>query len=323
MANFSRDSLRSALEGPVFPILTPFTADGSAVDHAALERYVRFLVGAGAPAIMTTVGTSRFNLLSEDEIRAVNATVAGAGGPGTITVCAGTMVGDTASNVAAAQHAQAAGADAYIAFLPERYYGDQPIVDFFRAISESVDIGVMIHEMPMRSGYGGQVQYSLDLLERLVDLPGVVGMKEECMDGGYAYLLHRRLAGKCGIIGAGSMRNFMRDFHAGARAYLVGVGSFFPKVAMAFHRAFTTNDVERAHAIVRAYEDPYFDVAVQLGWHVQLKEMLSLLDLMPPHERAPLPRLNAEQQAKLRALVDQLGWTGRAPDHAPDDHMPG
>jgi dihydrodipicolinate synthase/N-acetylneuraminate lyase len=188
-------------------------------------------------------------------------------------------------------------------------------------VSESVGIGVMIHEMAMRSGYGGTVQYSLDLLERLIELPGVVGMKEECMDGGYAYRLHRRLAGKCAIIGAGGMRNFMRDFHAGANAYLVGVGSFFPKVALAFYRAMMANDVERAHAIVRAYEDPYFDVAVQLGWHAQLKEMLSLFDLMPPHERAPLPRLNAEQRKTLGALVDRLGWRGRAPDHEPD-HKP-
>jgi len=87
---------------------------------------------------------------------------------------------------------------------------------------------MMIHEMPMRSGYGGNQQYSLDLLDRLTDLPGVVGMKEECMDGGYAYLLHRRLSGKCGIIGAGSKRLLMRDFHSGAKAYLVGIGNFFP-----------------------------------------------------------------------------------------------
>ena len=33
-------------------------------------------------------------------------------------------------------------------------------------------------------------------------------------------------------------------------------------------------------------------------------------------ERPPLPRLNAEQQAKLTACVDTLGWRGRAPTHA-------
>lgn len=316
MANFSRDHIRTKLEGPVFPIPTPFTEGGEAVDHDALAKYVDFLAGAGVAALMSTVGTSRFNLLSFEEMKAVNATIAKAAQGRCIVILAGPMTGGTDVHVDFARHAEKSGADALIAFMPERYYGQDAVVEFFKTVSESVGIATMIHEMPMRSGYGGQLQYSLDLLDRLTDMPGVVGMKEECMDGGYAYLLHRRLAGKCGIIGAGSKRLYMRDFHAGAKAYLVGLGNFFPQVATDFHAAMKAHDIDRAHAIVRAYEDPFFDVAVGLGWHVALKETMHLLGLMPPHERAPLPRLNAEQQAKLIACVDTLGWRSRSPTHA-------
>jgi dihydrodipicolinate synthase/N-acetylneuraminate lyase len=142
-------------------------------------------------------------------------------------------------------------------------------------------------------------------------------MKEECMDGGYAYKLHRRLHDKCAIIGAGAMRNYMRDFHAGAKANLVGIGSFFPRVEMAFQDALKSGDIEFAHRIVRDYEDPYFDVAVELGWHTQLKETLHILGLMPPHERAPLPRLNGEQRARLHAKLEELGWLDLDPNHEP------
>ena len=316
MAHFSRDHLRHKLSGPVFPIPTPFTPDGGAVDHDALGHYVDFLAGVGVPALMSTVGTSRFNLLSDDEIKAVNTTIATAARGRCIVILAGPLSGSTIANIAFARHAESVGADAFIAFFPERYYGEGPVLDFFRALSDAVSIGVMIHEMPMRSGYGGNQQYSLDLLDRLTDIPGVVGMKEECMDGGYAYLLHRRLSGKCGIIGAGSKRLFMRDFHAGAKAYLVGLGNFFPRVAMDFHAALTDGDTARAHAIVRAYEDPYFDVAVSLGWHIALKETMHMLKVMPPFERPPLPRLNEAQQTKLRACIEKLGWLSRDPAHA-------
>jgi 4-hydroxy-tetrahydrodipicolinate synthase len=316
MANFQPVEIRSQLVGPVFPILTPFYETGE-VDHESLERYVKFLVAAGAGTVMTTVGTSRLNLLSEDEIRAVNATVAAASSAKTMTIAAGPMTGSLHSNLEFARHAESVGADAYIAYFPERWYGPEAVFDFFRQLSESVSIGIMIHEMPIKSGYGGQVQYPLDLLERLVELPNVVGMKEECMDGGYAYKLHRRLQGKCAIIGAGAMRNFMRDFHAGAKANLVGVGSFFPRVEMAFHQAMNAGDMEKAHRIVRQYEDPYFDVAVELGWHPQLKETLHLLGLMPPFERAPLPRLNETQRVRLRDCIEHLGWLDFAPDHEP------
>jgi len=317
MSKFTPDQIRSGLSGPVFPILTPFNESGE-VDHNALERYVKFLVSAGAGALMTSVGTSRFNLLSEDEIRAVNATVAGASSIGTITILAGPMTGSLKSNIELARHAELLGADAYIAFFPERWYGENQVYDFFSQLADSVSIGIMIHEMPFKSGYGGQVQYPLDLLDRLVSLPNLVGMKEECMDAGYSYRLHRRLQGKCAIIGAGAMRNFMRDYHAGAQANLVGLGSFFPRVEMAFHTALKSGDVERAHRIVRQYEDPYFDVAVELGWHPQLKETMYILDLMPPFERLPLTRLNDAQRARLGDCIERLGWLDLHPDHEPD-----
>lgn len=318
MTNMNRESLRDRMTGPVFPILTPFAADGQQVDHEALKSYVEFLVGCGVQTIMTTVGTSRFNLLSQEEILAVNETVAKAAAGRVITIAAGNQVGNLASNIAWAKHAEAIGADAYIAFFPERWYGDEAIFNFFKALAESVSIGIMIHEMPMRSGYGGQTQYSLDLLDRLISLPGVIGMKEECMDAGYAYKLHRRLQGRCAIIGAGAMRNYMRDFHAGAKANLVGVGSFFPKVEIAFQNALKNGQIDLAHRIVREYEDPYFDLAVELGWHVQLKESMHLLGLMPPYERAPMPRLNEEKQARLKACFERLGWLDLDPAHSPE-----
>ena len=42
---------------------------------------------------------------------------------------------------------------------------------------------------------------------------------------------------------------------------------------------------------------------------------MHLMNLMPPHERAPLPRLNEAQREKLGACVDKLGWTKRSPTH--------
>jgi dihydrodipicolinate synthase/N-acetylneuraminate lyase len=85
---------------------------------------------------------------------------------------------------------------------------------------------------------------------------------------------------------------------------------------MDFYNALAANQVDRAHAIVRAYEDPYFDVAVSVGWHLALKETMHFLNLMPRHERAPLPCLSNEHSAKLRACVEKLGWLERDPAHA-------
>ena len=267
---------------------------------------------------MTTVGTSRFNLLSEEEIAAVNATVAKAAARRCLTILAGPMIGGTQTNLAFAKHAEEQGADAYIAFFPERYYGDEALLGFYKTLLESSNIGIMIHEMPMRSGYGGSQQYPLGLLEDLADFPNLYGMKEECMDAGYSFQIHRALESKMAIIGAGSMRLFMRDYHAGGRAYLVGIGSFFPRVAKAFYEAVISNDFGRAHGIAQAYEEPYFDLAVSLGWHVALKETLDILGLMPAWERNPLPRLSKTQRNILKSKIGELGWLDLDPAHEPD-----
>lgn len=319
MANFTRDQVRTGLCGPVIPLPTPFSADGRTVDHDALAKYVSFICENGAHAIMTTVGTSRFNLLSEDEICSVNATVAGACHKDTMCILAGAQFGSLEQNIKWAQNAEAIGADAYIAFFPERWYGEEAVFEFFETLSKSVDIGIMIHEMPMRNGYSGTpTQYPIDLLERLVVHHGVVGMKEECMDADYAASIHQRLKNKCAVIGAGSMRNFLRDHPHGAKAYLVGVGNFFPKVANAFHSAVINGDDDLACAIQAKYEAPYFDKAVELGWHVQLKEVMNIMGLMPAYERAPLPRLGKEKRDELVAYLKELGWLDLDPSHEPE-----
>ena len=130
MINFTPSEIRSGITGPVFPILTPFKENG-AVDHPALQNYVEFLIASGAKTMLTTVGTSRFNLLSDIEIMEVNKTFSSVSSPNTIKIAAGPMTGDLKTNIEFAQHAEQHGADAYIAFFPERWYGVEAILDFF------------------------------------------------------------------------------------------------------------------------------------------------------------------------------------------------
>ena len=68
MKNDRTRDIVERVRGVVFPILTPFTAEGE-VDAARIKSYVEFLIGEGARILMVTVGTSRFNVLTDDEMR--------------------------------------------------------------------------------------------------------------------------------------------------------------------------------------------------------------------------------------------------------------
>lgn len=301
---------KAAIRGPVTPIPTPFkTDDRYAVDHDALARYVDWMVGQGAPVMLTTVGTSRFNLLTTDEMLAVNETVVKAVNGRAMTIVSGPPDGSTRDNIRFAQHAAKIGAGAFIAFFPERFYGEEPIFEFFKTVSEESGIGVMIHEMDIRNGLaGGPYTYSLDLLDRLTDLPGVIGMKEECCNAEYSYRIIRRVSHKAALIGWGSMKRFLRDHHAGAKAYLMGIGNFLPKIELAFYDAIMNRRYDEAESLVREHEEEYFQLAVQLGWHRALKETIHIFGQLTRGERPPFGDISDAQRGQLEAFVAARGW---------------
>ncbi len=309
----SFESLKSAIRGPVFPILTPFKENGD-VDYTALYRYVDYLVSAGAPVILGTVGTSRFNLLTREEMLTFNETLVAAVNGRAVTIVAGPGPnhGSTRENICFAQHAHSIGADGILVLYPERWYGERPVVEFFRDVAESTHCGIMIHALPMRDGFGGVKAlkyFDADLLEKIISIPNIIGVKEENGERPVFEEMLARFKKRAAIIGAGGcMRRFLKDQQLGSISYLVGIGSFKPELAITFFNAVMDDDRQTAERIAQSNEDPYFEFAVRLGWHRALKETLYLLNLMPPHERKPLTRISDNGRQELITVLAHCGW---------------
>jgi len=309
-------SLRERIRGPEFPVVIPFTEDQD-VDLSSLYSYIDFLVSNKAPVILLTVGTSRFNLLTSDEIKQVNEVVVEAIRGRAISIVAGPgpTRGSTRENIQFAQHAVSIGADAILILYPERWYGDEHVVQFFYDITQSVDIGIMIHALPMRDGFGGvtSLKYiKTDVIYRLIEQKNIIGIKEESGNRKIFEEILNKFHNTLPIIGAGgAMRRFLHDYTLGARSYLVGIGSFKPELAIKFYNAVISDNVTRAENIAEKYEDPYFDFAVSLGWHRALKETLYLLNIMPPFERLPFNRINEIEREKLREVLIKCNWLKR------------
>jgi dihydrodipicolinate synthase/N-acetylneuraminate lyase len=297
--------------GPVIPLPTPFNKEYE-VDYAALDRYVRFLVDNGIRNVMTTVGTSRFSLLTEEEVKKVNETVVKAAAGRAVTIVANPQVGGTAKAIEYAKHAELIGADFFLAYFPERYYGEENTFAFYKAINDSVSqIGILLHEMPMRNGYGaGNVQHSIPMLERLMDLPRISGVKEEALDAEYSNQIVAALKDKAVIIGAGGgmSRYYNRDYKLGAKAYLGGIGNFEPQLELDFFSLMSDGKLDEAGKIIHGIELPYFEKTVPIGWHPSLKAALALKGLLPEFERPPMKQVAGEELEMLRGVMMQNGW---------------
>lgn len=293
--------------GPVIPIPVPFTHDFE-LDLPALEKYVGFLCRSGISNIMTTVGTSRFNLLTVEEILRVNACViqACSGNVNSIVACPSHCSTKTA--IKYGLHAQELGASFYLAYYPERYYGDEYIYGFFQELSKNLSIPILIHEMPMRNGLGPEtVQYSLDLLDQLLEIPGICGLKEESLDENYSRQIVEQLADKAIIIGAGGgMSRYLRDFSLGAKTFLGGIGNIYPQMELDFFQSLMRGDVSEATIFVKDYELPFFQSTISMGWHPCLKAALSLGNLLPPYERPPMKQIKGDQLLELKKSLDEV-----------------
>lgn len=307
------EQLRQKIRGPVYPIVMPFR-ENEDVDYDALADYASYLIEQGAKTLLMTVGTSRFNLLSHEEMKKANATLAQAtaGRATAIAAGPGPNSGCTRSNIEFANEALEAGADGILLLYPERWYGDEPIVEFFHTVADNTDLPVLIHAVPMRDGFGGVKAlkpFSVEMLERVAEHPSIAGIKEENGDRNLFDAIHARFHKELPLIGAGgAMRRFMGDYKLGSTTYLVGLGSFRPALSEEFYQKLTSGDETGAAAIAEKYEDPFFHFAVQLGWHRCLKETLAQLGLMLPHERAPFNRISQEERFELRDVLKKIGW---------------
>ena len=288
--------LRQRIHGPVYPIPTPFT-DDYRVDVPALEKYVDFLIEGGARILHVMVHTSRFNLLTIEEMKLVNATVAKRAvqvNPDCIAIAATPTLCSTATAREFAVHARDNGADVIGVIFPERFYSDDQVLSYFGEVADAADIGILIHEELLRTIHGCVLTtYPTELLERIAAIAGVVAIKEDAKDDTYNDRVVSRLYDKLAIIvSGGSKKQFLKFHPMGCHAYLVGVASFWPGVALDFYRALSAGDLPEALSIIENLEQPFFAVAKRLGWHIALKSALQQLGIMSATERPPLQALD-------------------------------
>jgi 4-hydroxy-tetrahydrodipicolinate synthase len=153
-------------------MVTPYTPDG-AVDYAHARRLASHLIRNGNDGVVITGTTGESPLLTDDEKYRLWSEVKEEIGEATLVAGAGTN--DTRHSIHLTHLAAKSGADASLAVVP--YYLRPPqegIFQHFRAIAESVDLPMIVYNVPIRVGTGMTVETIL----RLAEIPNIVGNKE-------------------------------------------------------------------------------------------------------------------------------------------------
>ena len=275
-------------------LVTPFTADGGAIDTGALTANVERLIAGGVGGLVPGGSTGEFTTLSHAERRQlVEATVVAAAGR--VPVVAGTGALSTAETVELSVHAEQAGAAAVMVVPP--FYdalGWRELHAHFTAVAGAIDIPIMYYNLPSASG----VKLTPDQLR---ELP-VASLKDT---GGDASWAAEVLAGDGPTLLNGWDTLTFSALAAGVEAVVWGVASILPGECAELHRRLIDDIDLPAARELWARLWPLCHFLEGHSYPAAVRAACALVGDTTGPVRAPLLSLTDDETAELASIVDR------------------
>jgi len=262
------------------------------------KSYLNYLKQNGAECVMTTAGTSQFNLLSTEEIHTLNKAVSSFEGQKVLGVPA-LSLRHTIEFIKRAKGDYLDEDSNLMVLYPDRYYYDSVLESFLEAVTDHTD-KVYLHTPKMRNGKGGDYEYSSRIISSMFTW-GLAGIKEENSSLQQSYDFVRGLPeGLDVIVAGGSMRRFQFLESAGANSFLAGLGNLFPNM----ENKFLSSQEDRQQALDT--ESKFFDVTSKIGWHPALRASLKELGITCFYNRQPWPELSHVEFLELATVIKEV-----------------
>lgn len=169
---FSRANM-TKIQGSLVAIVTPMHPDGS-LDVPSLKKLIDWHIAEGTDGIVIVGTTGESPTVSvEEHCELIRIAVEHTNKR--IPIIAGSGGNSTAEAIALTKFAKEAGADASLQVVP--YYNrptQEGMYQHFKKIAESVDIPIILYNVPGRS----VADMSNETMVRLSQVPGIIGVKE-------------------------------------------------------------------------------------------------------------------------------------------------
>ena len=161
------------LTGSLVAIATPMFENGD-LDFASLKKLVDWHIEQGTDGIVAVGTTGESPTVGVDEhVEVIRVVIEQAAGR--VPVIAGTGANSTREAIILSERAQKLGADFTLSVVP--YYNkpsQEGLYQHFKAIAESVDIPLILYNVPGRTG----CDLANDTVVRLAEIPRIVGIKD-------------------------------------------------------------------------------------------------------------------------------------------------
>ncbi|MEM9347264.1 MAG: 4-hydroxy-tetrahydrodipicolinate synthase [Planctomycetota bacterium] len=288
------------ITGAYTALITPFNADGSAVDYDRLKANVTYQIDQGIDGVVPVGTTGESPTVSHDEHNKIITAVVEAAG-GKVQVIAGTGSNNTAEALATTKHAKDVGADAALMVNP--YYNkptQEGLYRHFMTIADQVGLPIVLYNIPGRTN----VTMSPDTVARLYQHDMIVAIKEATGSLDMA----SEIASRCDIpIISGDDSLTLPLISIGGKGVISVLSNLLPAKVKALVKAGLSNNLLAARALHHELFHLCKGLLTLSTNPIPIKAAMKMTGVDTGAVRLPLTELDDGQAAQLEALLKQTG----------------
>lgn len=281
-------------------LVTPFLEDG-AIDTATFERLVARQVQSGIDFLVPCGTTAESPTLSEEEqllLIRITREVAG----GRVPVMAGVGGNHTAALQRRAEKVEAIGVQALLSVTP--YYNkpsQDGLIAHYQALASGTSLPIVLYSVAGRTG----VNLEPETVLALAETPNIAGVKEA--SGNIAQIA--RIAAQAPpdfAIYAGDDLLAIPVITLGGHGVISVASNEIPGEMAGIARHALSGDLDSARILMKHYL-PLLDANFIDSNPVPVKTAMARMGLLQPHWRLPLVATTPAKQARIQAVLEQVG----------------
>jgi len=280
-------------------LATPFRRDGS-LDEPTLRRLVQRQIDAGIDFLVPCGTTGESPTLSHEEhVRVVEITVDIA--KGKVPILGGAGGYNTAEVIALARELAETGVDGILSVTP--YYNkptQEGLFQHYRAIAGAVPLPIIVYSVQGRTG----VNIEPATVKRLAQIENIVGIKEASGNVSQMAAILNVVPNDF-IVLSGDDAITLPVISLGGRGVISVVSNEIPREMSRLTRAALQGDFETAREIHRRFH-PLMEINFVESNPIPVKAAMAEMDLLEPVWRLPLVAPKAENQARIRTVLESL-----------------
>ncbi len=287
-------------------LVTPFGGDGS-LDEVTLRALIKRQIEVGIDFLVPcgTTGESP-TLTHKEHLRVVRITVELTNGK--VPVLAGAGGYNTAEVIEVARELAALGADGILSVTP--YYNkptQEGLFQHYRAIAEAVSLPIILYSVQGRTG----VNIEPATVKRLAQIENIIGIKEASGNVSQMAAILNAVPENF-IVLSGDDAITLPVISLGGRGVISVVSNEIPAEMSELTRLALHGDFSGARAIHRRYH-PLMEINFVESNPIPVKAAMAEMGLLKPVWRLPLVPPKAENQARIRAVLESLELVEQIP----------